>query len=79
MTPEEEDLFGELEDVFADVDDTVEDFTKLSVEELLNIHAECDEYIKKNRQVLRPNTREARDVHSRRDATWVILHERGIL
>ena len=80
MTPDEEALFADLEDVFAEVDeDDVVDLTTLSTSDLLERFYECEQYLKDERQLLRPDTQESRDAHSERNAIQVILHEREVL
>lgn len=72
-------LFDQLEDVFNAVDEEgVKDLSSMGVEQLLNRFHELDEYLKKEQQILRPHTQEARDAHSERNAIQVVLHEKGV-
>lgn len=77
---DEEALFAELEGVFEAVDEEgVTDLSQMSVQDLLELHAELEVLIKKKRQVIHPDTQEARDWHSQRNAIEVILHEKDVL
>lgn len=75
-----DDLFAELEDVFASVkEEEIVDLTKQSVEALLQRMNEIDEWLKEHKQViaLNPDTQESRDVHAERAAIKIELNRRG--
>lgn len=74
----DDDLFNQLKDVFAAVDEEdIVDLHSLTDMQLLERFADLDEWIKRNHQVLNPDTQEARDVHSERNAIQLVLKERG--
>lgn len=82
MTDDEMALFGELEEVFAEVDadNSVINLQEKSVEWLVDRHDELDEWLKTHGQVIKlnPDTQEARDVHNERNAIKLELLRRGI-
>lgn len=79
MPNDEDFLFGQLEDVFKEVENDPElvDLTTLTIQQLLELRHEAEQYVLDNRQTLRPQTQEARDAHSRRNAVQLELRRRG--
>lgn len=77
---DEDDLFASLEDTFKEVEqEGVEDLTEVPSKELLERYYELDEFLVQERQVLRPDTQEARDAHSERYGIMHVLRKRGLL
>lgn len=75
-----QDLFASLESTFEKVEDEATvNYTELSDQELATELGKCDEWLTENTQVLKPRTQNARDVHSRRAAIVVVMHDRGLL
>lgn len=75
----DEDLFAQLEDVFAAVDAAPPiDYTTWETFDLLDELEEVTQDIKNLRQILHPRTEEARDLHSRRAALVIELSNRGV-
>lgn len=80
MTPDEEALFADLEDVFAEVDaDEVDDFTTMPLPNLLERYSRAMNWVKDNGHVISADTQEARDMLSEYAAIKIILIDRGVI
>lgn len=80
MNPDEEALFGSLEDVFSQVDAEEHDnFTEWTTGKLVAEMSKLTNKVKERRETLWPKTQEGTDTHSRRNAIQVELHRRGVL
>lgn len=80
MNRDEEELFGELEQVFGQVnEDDIENLQEVPLEELISRLDALDDWLKDNGQViaLNPKTQDARDVHGERAAIKIELSRRG--
>lgn len=80
VNQDEKDLFASLEDIFDEVDaeDKVPPVNELSDYELIDAHADVQIALKELRQLIRPHTQEARDLHSRNNAIQLELQKRGL-
>lgn len=83
MTGDEEDLFAQLDDVFAKVDaeehDDFSDEKTWPKARLIREMSRLTNLVKDERQILHPRNQDMRDAHSRRNAIQVELHRRGVL
>lgn len=74
----EQDLFAQLEDVFADVlAEETSSVASLTTEELKHELYELTEEIKRRLETMHPRTQEGRDIHSRRNAIQIELRRRN--
>lgn len=82
MNDDEAALFGQLEDVFAAVDeDEIDNFSDQKTwptGRLIKELSKVTEHIKDRRQILSPRDQDTRDSHSRRNAIQVELKRRGV-
>jgi hypothetical protein len=74
----EQDLFAQLEDVFADVlAEETSSVASLTTKELQHELYELTEEIKRRLETMHPRTQEGRDIHSRRNAIQIELRRRN--
>lgn len=82
MTPEEEDLFGQLEGIFDEVDESeYEDLTEVETLELLRRFNDLTEQLKDVHHeawAKNPKKQGSRDTHSERYALQLELRGRGV-
>lgn len=75
----DDDVFAGLEGLFDDVDaEGVQSVKDMTTGQLLDMIVDLTEQLLNDSQGLRPNTQEARDAHSFRNACQVELRSRGI-
>jgi hypothetical protein len=76
----EEDLFAQLEDVFAEVDadEDVINLNDLSNLDLLDMVQDITDELMQRQESLKPRSQEARDLHSLRNAAQVVMRSRGM-
>ncbi len=79
MTPDEEALFADLEDIFmaVEVEEKVTPVTELSDFELVDEVADVQIALRELEQRITPYTQEARDLHSRNNALQMEILKRG--
>jgi hypothetical protein len=74
---DDDELFGQLEDVFAQVDaEEIENLRDVDVKSLITRISEITEILLRDGQALNPRTSEARDMHSERYACQLELSRR---
>lgn len=75
---EQDDIFAQLEDVFADVlAEETSSVASLTIEELRHELYELTEEMKRRLETMHPRTQEGRDIHSRRAAIKIELRRRN--
>lgn len=79
MPSSEDDLFAQLEEVFAKVDEEgVEDLTKVPHPVLVDRVFDCTAQLAATLERLNPRTQRARDLHSMINACRLELRRRGV-